>query len=68
MQGTNKLELNQETMCAAVQEYLVARMPTTPIKVDRVEPSEDGSQGYGPGKSFLVTVSVVTPAIAAEPR
>lgn len=66
MIGTNKLELNQATMCAAVQEYLVARMPTTPIRVSRVEPAKDGTQGYSTSDSFRVTIE--EPAAEPDPR
>jgi len=66
MKGTNKITFNQETMCAAVQEYLAARMPTTPIKVDRVEQEKDGSQGFSSGPTdFRVTVTTTPDPVPA---
>lgn len=56
MKGNNTFELNQPTICEAVQFWLDAQL-TEKVKVEKVE--SKASSGYGSGGTFAVTFAAV---------
>jgi hypothetical protein len=66
VKGSNRLNLNQETMCAALQVWIDQTFAAVPKpKVTKVEQASN-STTYGRENEFTVTVESVEPNVVTK--